>query len=193
MTHSSSDEPALPLAAGEHPPFPGAIKIASEDLADRPLSAQTKARKLALDVLYQAELRDADPIELLELALESEPAKNRPLSHDIVRGVQAQRGEIDAIIAAAADGEWALGRMAPVDRNLARIAVFEMRAGWQQNGVIIAEALRLADEFSTDKSVRFLNGLLAAAARDIKAKPISAGAGESAAAAPTPTFPTVDK
>lgn len=168
MTHSSIDEPALPLAVGEHPPFPGAVKIATQDLAARPLSAQTKARKLALDVLYQAELRQADPAELLELALAVEPAKDRPLTHAIVRGVSEHRDEIDQLIVSSSDGDWAVARMAPIDRNLARIAVWEMRYSDRRTGVIIAEALRLADEFSTDNSARFLNGLLSAAARRIE-------------------------
>lgn len=164
MNQPGSPEP-LPLAAGEHPPVPGAIKISSLDMAQRHHSAQTKARKAALDVLYQAELRGLDPQEVLSRAIESQPERDRQLTRQLVNGVTASRDQIDARVSESASPDWTLERMAAVDRNLARLGVYELDHTSNQTNVVIAEIVALADELSTDNSVRFLNGLLAQAAR----------------------------
>ena len=69
MAHPA-DERSLPLAAGEHPPVPGATKVSSTDMAERHHSARTKARKAALDVLFEADLLGRDPFESLAIRLD---------------------------------------------------------------------------------------------------------------------------
>ena len=126
------------------------------------MSARTKARKRALDVLFESDIRAGDPRDTL--------ARNR--IHDerplpdytvvLVEGVAANRERIDALIAEHAVG-WTLARMPEVDRNLLRIGVFELL--WVDDtpdAVVLSEAVNLATELSTDDSASFVNGVLAA-------------------------------
>jgi N utilization substance protein B len=127
------------------------------------VSARRKSRKRALDVLYQADLRD-DPIRrTLEsyIALLPEPRPEH-LSYTVrlVEGVLAHLDRIDEMISSYAEG-WTLDRMPVIDRNLARIAVFELLyADDIDSPVAITEAVELARSLSTDDSPRFLNGVL---------------------------------
>ncbi|MCC2592963.1 transcription antitermination factor NusB [Tessaracoccus sp. OS52] len=121
---------------------------------------QTKARKAALDVLFAAELRGVGLVDLLNQQLTFEGKTVRELTTSIVHGVAEHREEIDARISAAVSDSWTLERMPAVDRNLARIAVFELDHTQVPASVAIAEAVRLASDLSTDESPTFLNGLL---------------------------------
>ena len=130
------------------------------------MTARGKARKRALDVLYEAEIRRLPVLELLEertaegAAAEGSPPVT-PYAAGLVRGVQAHRGEIDELLSAHATG-WTLDRMPAVDRNILRIGVFELL--WQAeipDAVAISEAVQLAGDLSTDDSQSFVNGLLA--------------------------------
>jgi N utilization substance protein B len=127
------------------------------------VSARRKARKRALDVLYQADLRDESIRRTLEsyIALLPEPRPEH-LSYTVrlVEGVMAHLDRIDEVISSYAEG-WTLDRMPVVDRNLARIAVFELLyADDIDSPVAITEAVELARSLSTDDSPRFLNGVL---------------------------------
>lgn len=135
------------------------------------------ARRLALDVLYEAEIRD-------ELATDRLAAHQRegwvipPVSDEddtegdeptaeasayarvLVEGVQEHQADIDALIARVAD-RWAIERMPVIDRTLLRIGIFELL--WRDDiptAVAINEAVELAKSLSTDESGRFVNGLL---------------------------------
>ena len=130
----------------------------------RRVSSRTKARKAALDILFEADLRGLPPLDVLAAHEDGEPAL-RPYTTTLVREVVARRGEIDARIAAQLSGDWSLERMPRVDRNLARIAVAELMAGEVDASVAIAEAVGLAGELSTDESPAFLNGVLGGVAR----------------------------
>lgn len=127
------------------------------------MSARRKARKRALDVLYEADLRIRDPREVLtayQARLEQPPPAHLAYAVSLVEGVAAHRERIDELIASYAEG-WTLERMPPVDRNLARIAVYELL--WVDevdDPVAITEAVELARQLSTDDSPRFLNGVL---------------------------------
>ena len=121
---------------------------------------QTKARRVALDILYAAELRGRS---IVETFIEARDLTVRELTTRIVHGVAEHQEEIDARVSAALDKSWTLERMPAVDRNLARIAVFEMDHTDTPGPVVIAEAVRLAQELSTDGSPGFLNGLLSKA------------------------------
>jgi N utilization substance protein B len=125
------------------------------------VGARSKARKRAVDVLYAAALRDADPVKLL---LERNEAVEHPVPNDyattLVEGVVAHRERIDQLLAEHAEG-WTVARMPAVDRTLLRIGVFELL--WVDeidDPVAITEAVELARALSTDDSPRFLNGVL---------------------------------
>jgi transcription antitermination protein NusB len=138
------------------------------------------ARRLALDVLYEAEIRDRLPVDAWKAHRvegwvmptpgddEVEPTSvDDDLPHEatdyawsLVEGVQAHQADIDRLIAQYAD-RWAIERMPVVDRSLLRIAIYELL--WRTDipvPVAINEAVELAQELSTDDSGRFINGLL---------------------------------
>jgi transcription antitermination protein NusB len=127
------------------------------------LPARRKARKRALDVLYQADLRDVPVRETLERYLSQLPEPHpEHLSYTVrlVEGVAAHSERIDEVISSYAEG-WTLDRMPVVDRNLARIAVFELLFADDIDApVAITEAVELARALSTDDSPRYLNGVL---------------------------------
>ena len=127
------------------------------------MPARRKARKRALDVLYEADLRDLPPSQVMESYLERiEKPHPDHLGYTIslVDGVAKHLDRIDELIASYAEG-WTLERMPVVDRNLARIAVFELLYVPEiDDPVAITEAVELAKQMSTDDSPRFLNGIL---------------------------------
>ena len=123
--------------------------------------ARSKARKRALDVLFEAELRGLPVLDLLaeRITLGSPPVS--PYAADLVRGVIVHKTRIDELIGEYAEG-WTLDRMPAVDRNVLRIGVYELL--WADDipdGVAISEAVLLARDLSTDASPAFINGLLA--------------------------------
>ena len=127
------------------------------------MPARRKARKRALDVLYEADLRNLAPGKVLTTYLDRIAAP-RPGHLDytvsLVEGVAKNLDRIDELIASYAEG-WTLERMPVVDRNLARIAVYELLFVPEvDDPVAITEAVELAKQMSTDDSPRFLNGLL---------------------------------
>jgi N utilization substance protein B len=125
------------------------------------VAARSKARKRALDVLFEAELRGLPVLGLLaeRMSLGEQPTPE--YAAEIVRGVQSHRDEIDKLIADNAVG-WTLERMPAVDRNVLRIGAWELLwADGVPDGVAISEAVALAQDLSTDGSPAFVNGLLA--------------------------------
>ncbi len=127
------------------------------------MPARRKARKRALDVLYESDLRDLSPTEVLVTYLDR-IEKPRPSHLDyaisLIEGVAANQGRIDELIASYAEG-WTIDRMPAVDRNIARIAVYELLYVAEiDDPVAISEAVELAKQMSTDDSPRFLNGIL---------------------------------
>ncbi|RMB58736.1 transcription antitermination factor NusB [Tessaracoccus antarcticus] len=122
--------------------------------------AQTKARKGALDILYAAELRRVAPVEVLMEVRSQGETTLRDLTVALVHGIAADQREIDARIIACVSGGWTLDRMPALDRNIARIAVYEIDHTDTPPSAVIAEALKLAGDLSTDDSPAFLNGLL---------------------------------
>ena len=127
------------------------------------MPARRKARKRALDVLYEADLRDLPPSQVLA-GYRERIEKPRPEHMDyaelLVEGVAQNLERIDELLASYAEG-WTLDRMPVVDRNLARIAVYELLYVPEiDDPVAITEAVELAKTMSTDDSPRFLNGLL---------------------------------
>jgi transcription antitermination protein NusB len=124
-------------------------------------SARSKARKRALDILFEAELRGLPVLDLLaeRITMGSPPVP--PYAADLVRGVTVHRARIDELIGRYAEG-WTLDRMPAVDRNVLRIGIYELLgADDVPDGVAISEAVLLARDLSTDASPAFVNGLLA--------------------------------
>ena len=128
------------------------------------MPARSKARKRALDLLFEAELRGEPVLGLLEERSAQDPNDGPPVSEytaELVRGVQAHRERIDELLGSYAEG-WTLDRMPAVDRNLLRIGAYELLwADGVPDGVAISEAVQLARDLSTDASPAFVNGLLA--------------------------------
>jgi N utilization substance protein B len=127
------------------------------------MTARRKARKRALDVLYQADLRgEPRPAVLAAYLARLEEPKPQYLPYTIrlVEGVESHAERIDELLATYAEG-WTLDRMPVIDRNLARIAVYELIYNDEVDAAVaITEAIELAETLSTDDSPRFLNGLL---------------------------------
>ncbi|PDQ36146.1 MAG: transcription antitermination factor NusB [Candidatus Lumbricidophila eiseniae] len=131
------------------------------------MSARSKARKRALDLLYSAELRDVPVQQMLEA--EAERAAGEPerqaswlYAREIVDGYLDHRDTIDELISYHAH-DWALERMPAVDRALLRIGTWEIVYNERvPDAVAIAEAVELATTLSTADSAGFVNGVLAA-------------------------------
>jgi transcription antitermination protein NusB len=125
-------------------------------------SSRSKARKRALDILFEAELRDRDPVATLEERIAAAKPPVREYTAELVRGVTAHAAAIDARISACLASGWTLPRMPRVDRNALRIAVYEIDYGEVPDAVAIAEAVQLVSELSTEESPAFVNGVLRA-------------------------------
>ena len=132
------------------------------------MAARTKARKRALDVLFESDLRNL-PLDstLAARVARADPPLN-PYVSTLVDGVTTHQRRIDELLETYAVG-WNVDRMPAVDRNLLRIGVFEILYRDDiPDAVAISEAVSLAEELSTDESPAFVNGLLA---RIVELKP----------------------
>jgi N utilization substance protein B len=130
------------------------------------VAARSKARKRAVDVLYESDARGIGPVTTLaeRVALADPPVND--FTVELVEGVQANLDRIDEILADYAEG-WTVARMPGVDRAVLRLGVYELL--WRADvpdAVVIDEAVELAKTLSTDESPRFVNGVLARVLRD---------------------------
>lgn len=124
------------------------------------MSARSRARRRALEILFESEQREMPEAELLELRSDDPDYPMKPYAVQIVDGVVDHRAEIDELITTYAQG-WALGRMPAVDRALLRIGIWEMLHNDEvDDPVVISEVVELASTFSTDDSPKFINALL---------------------------------
>jgi N utilization substance protein B len=134
------------------------------------VAARTKARKRALDLLFEAEQRQVNVGELLRQRLAA-PVTEAPLSEftgDLVSGVVEHWTQIDELIATYSQG-WTLARMPAVDRSILRLGAYEVLYSTDvPEAVAISEWVGLATELSTDDSPKFVNGLLS---RLVEVKP----------------------
>ncbi|HEY4458434.1 MAG TPA: transcription antitermination factor NusB [Pseudonocardiaceae bacterium] len=123
--------------------------------------ARRKARKRAIDVLYEADIRGVDAVTLLADRVGSPdvpPVNDYTVT--LVEGVTAHRARIDDLLAEHAEG-WSLQRMPPVDLAVLRLGLYELLwAPDVPDPVVIDEAVSLAKDLSTDDSPRFVNGVL---------------------------------
>ena len=128
------------------------------------MSARSKARKAALDLLYEADIRGTSAVDTLNLRdVVEEGPDARPIreyTRELVNGVGNNFRKIDELITTYAQG-WDMDRLPAVDRNILRLGIYEIL--WSQttpDGVAIDEALTLAKELSTDESAGFIHGVL---------------------------------
>jgi len=125
------------------------------------MEGRREARERALELLYEAEIKNTSAAELIS-ALPVPPVAYSVL---LTEGVDEHRAEIDKLLREYARG-WSLERMPAVDRALLRLATYELlHQADVPVGVVISEAVELASEFSTDDSGRFVNGVLSAIAK----------------------------
>ena len=130
------------------------------------MSARSKARKRALDILYAAEMRGEEPATALDRAIAAGEGPTNDYTSDLVRGVVEHRPRIDELLADYSEG-WTLDRMPAVDRNVLRLGVFElMWADDVPDAVAVTEAVALVQDLSTDESPGFVNGILGNIVRD---------------------------
>lgn len=124
------------------------------------MGARSKARKRALDVLFEADQRGTDAVAVLRERLRAADPPVPEYAVTIVEGVQANRERIDELLSTYSQG-WTIDRMPAVDRQVLRIGVFELL--WCDDvpdAVAVDEAVELAKSLSTDDSPAFVNGLL---------------------------------
>jgi N utilization substance protein B len=128
------------------------------------VSARSKARKQALDLLYESDIRGKVSTDLLALrdVIEDGPDARpiRDYTKILISGVDEHKRKIDELITTYAQG-WDMDRLPAVDRNILRLGIFEIL--WQEDvpdSVAIDEALTLAKELSTDESSGYIHGVL---------------------------------
>ncbi len=126
------------------------------------MSVRRRAREIALQVLYQLDIRPGEPQEALDLYFENfRPSeKAREFCQRLIEGVRQNRQEIDRLLEENAEN-WTLNRMAVVDRNILRVATFELlHCPDIPFKASLNEAIELAKKFGTDDSSAFINGIL---------------------------------
>ncbi|MBP2649334.1 MAG: NusB antitermination factor [Firmicutes bacterium] len=128
--------------------------------------SRRKARELALQTLFQLDFNHIEMDVALAGVAEEFGAiseKSRSYATNLVMGTKEHLAEIDAIIEERSE-EWSVARMPGVDRNIARMAVFELAFSKEDipQNVVVNEAVELAKTFGTDASSRFINGVLGA-------------------------------
>ena len=130
------------------------------------MTARSKARKRALDILFESDLRQCDPLETLAAWSQRSDPPVQPYARELVEGIVAHRDRIDDVIRQYAAADWPLERMPTVDRAALRLGVYELLCCDIPPAVAIDEAVELAKSLSTDDSPAFVNGILAQVLRD---------------------------
>lgn len=129
------------------------------------MAARSKARKRALDLIYASEMRHRSAVEALAEQTQDGTAHN-DYTVQLVEGITEHQPRIDEVIASYAKG-WTLSRMPAVDRNVLRLATYEvLYVDDVPDAVAVSEALKLVRELSTDESPAFVNGVLGNIVRD---------------------------
>jgi N utilization substance protein B len=130
------------------------------------MSARTKARKRALDILFASELRSENPVVALDRAVADGEGPGNAYTTQLVEGVHEHRAGIDEVLSSYSQG-WTLDRMPAVDRNVLRLGVYELLyVDDVPDAVAVSEAMALVRELSTDDSPSFVNGVLGAVQRN---------------------------
>jgi N utilization substance protein B len=124
------------------------------------VSARSKARKAALDLLYEGDIRKTAALSILSQRSEDLEYVIRDFTKELVQGVEEHRRKIDELITTYSQG-WDMDRMPVIDRNILRLAIYELL--WSKDvpmPVAVDEAIELAQTLSTDESSKYINGVL---------------------------------
>jgi N utilization substance protein B len=130
------------------------------------MAARSKARKRAVDVLYEADVRGTEAVSTLAERLAQADPPVPEYAVELVEGVTGRLSGIDRVLSDHSEG-WTVERMPPVDRAVLRLALYELL--WRDDvpdAVVIDEAVELAKSLSTDESPRFVNGVLGRVLRE---------------------------
>lgn len=123
------------------------------------MTARRKARKRALDILFETDLRGTDTLETAALRIAAADPPVSEYAVFLVEGIVAEQTRIDELITTYAEG-WTLDRLPGVDRAILRIGIYELLWTDVPDAVVVDEAVELAKALSTDDSPKFVNGLL---------------------------------
>ncbi len=134
------------------------------------MASRRRSRQRALQILFQWDFRRQPADDLInayyDTLYEEEHPERDPFVAELVRGAVEYAAEVDERIVRHAE-HWRMERMPAVDRNILRLAVYEMTRGGTPAAVAIDEALELARRFSSEESVQFINGVLDAIHREL--------------------------
>jgi N utilization substance protein B len=134
------------------------------------MKSRTRARSIALQALYEIDMANHPPADVLHQRLEESPVSDElaEFARQIVFGVLPLTRELDHIIAKYAP-EWPLDQIAAIDRNILRVSCWEFAVRRETPvKVAINEAVELAKRYSTDESGRFVNGVLGSIADEVR-------------------------
>jgi N utilization substance protein B len=124
------------------------------------VSARSKARRRALDILFESTQRDMPALEVIRARREKTDMVIADYTVDVVEGVLERQEQIDEFLSTYSQG-WTLDRMPAVDLMILRIGSWELLYNDDvPDGVAVSEAVELAKMLSTDESPKFVNGLL---------------------------------
>jgi N utilization substance protein B len=130
------------------------------------MAARSKARKRAVDVLYESDLRGTDAVTTLAERLAQADPPIPDYTVELVEGVTGNIERLDDVLGTHSEG-WTVDRMPPVDRAVLRLALYELLVRDDvPDAVVIDEAVELAKTLSTDESPRFVNGVLGRVLRE---------------------------
>ena len=133
------------------------------------MKTRRRARRLTLETLYEYDVANHDPIEVLTRRLEDQPLESTGIKFatKLLKGVQSYQDKMDQLITRFAP-EWPLEQMAVIDRNILRMAIFEFLID-QETPVKVAinEAVELAKIYGSDSAPRFVNGVLGSLADEV--------------------------
>ncbi|HXX19508.1 MAG TPA: transcription antitermination factor NusB [Candidatus Acidoferrum sp.] len=132
------------------------------------MTLRRKSREFALQMLFEWDMTRQDPARVEKLFWKSARAADstRQFANELFEGTVAQVGKIDELVAKSAEN-WRLDRLAAIDRNILRLAIYELRSATAPPKVIIDEAVELAKKFSSAEAPAFLNGVLDAALKSL--------------------------
>jgi transcription antitermination protein NusB len=138
------------------------------------MTLRRKSREFALQMLFQWDLARQKPAHIEKHFWKSARAADstRKFANELFEGAAAQSGLNDELVTKLSEN-WRLERLAAVDRNILRLAIYEFRAGTAPVKVVMDEALELAKKFSSEESPAFLNGVLDAARKKLEALELS--------------------
>ena len=129
------------------------------------MASRTKARRLAIDILYQSDVTGSGGHAVL-VEWERAGREIPPFTRELVEGVADNLAQLDGALGAHSEG-WRVQRMASLDRTILRVATFELLILGTPVGAAIDEAVKAAKDLSTEDSGRFVNGVLGRVAEDL--------------------------